>query len=344
MKVVSFILLAVFNIAFIFAKPAAKQTNNYFTFEITDYNKHECTITGLDKYYKGRKNIDIPSYFMVDDERYDVTKIAYNAFKNETFEEATIKRGPKTLYLSNYSFGYNKSLKKVNVEHLHIEMASYPFGQCNSINFDGRGIPNLVQYLCEKKLSQWGLPIDEDGYDEAGYESREKKMKDLYRLAKKIKGTYTTNANGNGNNLASILIQGNAYQRGYHMLFRQFAIVMGVDENHIFTAADNHCGFWTYVRFDRDKYYDDWWNVDISVYDFNKYKGDKYPSEFYMRDSVFADYLEGYVNHLFKSEVHHQPSKWVIYPAVYGTDHEKRFSEKFLIDELIEKYGGIRAK
>jgi len=343
MKFFSIISLVVLNIALSFGLPAgSSQTNGYFYLKITAPKSGIADISALGPKYRNALSIHIPSYVELEGDRYYIRSILHGAFSDEVFEEVTFDRSQEVITLEDSAFLRCKKLKKVIVNTTKLEITSNGFSECShDIKFEGRGVPTLVDKLSEKLLRSWGLDFDESDLDEPGTLYREKKKKALYQLGKKI--NENINKNGTGGNLANIIIQRSANQRGYHMLFRQLAIIMGVGDDHILTVGDNHCAFWSLVKFDHDKWYDQWMNVDIYVYDFTKYKGDTYPSDFYMKTTQFSDYLVGYVNHMFTSDIHRQPEKWVVLPNRYGTETEGNYYDRPLIDNYIKKLGGDRA-
>ncbi|ORX84808.1 hypothetical protein BCR32DRAFT_325729 [Anaeromyces robustus] len=343
MKIFSIISLLVLNFTLIFGLPAGpNQTNDYFYLKITAPKSGIADISGLGPKYRNAKSIHIPSYVVLEGDRYYIRSILHGAFVEEDFEEVTFDRSQEVITLEDSAFLRCKKLKKIIVNTYKLEITSNGFSECShNITFEGRGVPTLVDKLSENLLRSWKIPFDEPDLDEAGTFAREKKKKALYQLAKKI--NENIDKNGSGGNVANIIIQRSANQRGYHMLFRQLAIIMGVGDDHILTVADNHCAFWSYVKLDYDKWYDQWMNVDIYVYDFNKYKGDNYPSDFYMKNTQFSKYLIGYVNHMFTSDIHSQPEKWVVLPNRYGTETEGNYYERPLIDNYIKNLGGDRA-
>jgi len=346
MKLLSFLVLAIVNIWMVAAIPNKENDNGYFQYWITGNCSGQADIVGLGKKYENAKEIEIPAYFELQGCKYYVRNINYGALANNKFEKVTFNYNPKNVNLVHSSFYNNKYLKTVVFNTSKVTIDSNAFNGCSDIFFDGTGVPTLVTQMSKDLLKQWGLPVGYSGYDEASTAARNKKSTDLYKLAKKINESLNVQAANAGNNVLSILIFRSASTRGYHMLFRELALTMGVSEKYILTVSDAHCAFWTYVKFDHDKWYDEWLNVDIYYYDFKKYTGTSYPSDFYMKNAAYSKYLNDHANvYLFKDHpVHKRPDQWYVYIARYGTTYENLHEQKVLIDDYIRQknLGGDR--
>ncbi|ORX65041.1 hypothetical protein BCR32DRAFT_330449 [Anaeromyces robustus] len=345
MKLLSVLLLVILNFCLINSAPVKDQYNGVFHFKITSSNK--CAIVGLDDKNKNAKELIIPEAFYVEGKKYYVTGVNMGAFANNSkLEKVTFNPSSTTVTIYYYAFYNNVNLTKVIFNNNNIIVNYAAFSGCNKLNFDGSGIPKIVENLAKQQLKEWNLPVGNKGYNEASTESRNKKMTDLYRLAKKIYENYDRfSTYGSGYNLPGVLIFHGGNIRGLHMAYRELARVMGVDEVHFLTASDAVSTFWSYIRFDYDKWYDTWYNVDIFNYDYSKYKGNSYPSNFFMINSKFIDHLVNEVNTALPYENKKRPDWWYVYTAVYGTDYEGELVTRVLIDDYIKQHnlGGDRA-
>eukprot|EP00833_Pecoramyces_ruminatium_P014694 jgi/Orpsp1_1/1188726/evm.model.d7180000066799.1 len=332
MKLFNLIVLAILNFSLIAAYPDKIQKNGNFVFWITGYKSGECDIQSLGPNYKNAKSITIPTYINVEGDKYYVRSIMHGALANENFETVTFPRTIKKIYLEDSSFANCKKLKKVIINTNGITINSNAFSGCDNINYDGSGVPSLVSRLSEELLKRWKFEIDYPDYHDNTWENKQKYKTDLYLLGKKIRENIRLGGNY-GANLVNVLMTHRANTRGMHMLFRELAITMGVDESYIFVASDYHCSFWAYVKEDHDKYYDEWHNVDIFDYDYSKYKGKTYPSDFYKTNSAYSKRLVDRNATGLVHDIHKQPYNWVMYIARYGTDtenlyeHHENFSE-----------------
>ncbi|ORX84809.1 hypothetical protein BCR32DRAFT_291074 [Anaeromyces robustus] len=336
MKLFNIALLTVLNIWAAFAAPSKYNSNGMFYYWLTS-NTLEAHISGLGPYSKGATTISVPPYFENDGNKYYVTKVLNGAFANSNVETVVFEESPKTVVLEYESFYNNQKLTKVIVENKNLVVNDGAFRKCNDVFFDGNGIPNLVERLSKNLLENWDLPVGKKDYDYAGTNAREQKKADLYKLAKKIMGMLDNQWGNSNANVASILITHHASSRGYHMLFRELAITMGVGANHILTVSDSHCTFWSLVKFDHDKYNNQWVNVDIYNYNYSKYTGKTYPSDFYMNNSQFIAHLIKEAP-LKNDEIHKNPGKWYVYDSRYGTSNEGLHSNYMLIDTYLKKY------
>ncbi|ORX39471.1 hypothetical protein BCR36DRAFT_588266 [Piromyces finnis] len=342
MKLLSIITLAILNFCLVSAIPTKVQRNGKFIFWITGASSGKCSIYGLDSEYKNAKEIIVPSYFVVEGEKYYVTEIMNGAFANEKFEKVTFDfSGRNDVELIDSSFLNCKNLKEIYVIGGQITVNSNAFTGTKDVIFNGPGYSTFAKRLGEKLLKSWGLPVNYKGYEEAGTESRNKKMTDLYKLAKKIKENFNQyNWGSAGNNFASIIIYRTGNIRGLHMVYRELARIMGVDANTFLTVSDGSCTFWSYIQFKYDKWYDTWYSVDIINYNYSKYTGSTYPSDFFMKTSKVITHLSD-----ISCNYNKDPSKWYVYLARFGSDYDYSISTRELIDDYIKKnkLGGDRA-
>jgi len=336
MKLLRGIVLAILSICFVNAYPTGDQYNGDFRFKYASSNR--CVITGLDTNYKNAKSIIIPSYFSVNGKNCYIKAIEMGAFANAKFEKVTFNPSSVTVTIKYYAFYNCANLKKVIFNNGNVVIDYAAFSGSNKCDFDGSGVPKIINTAAKTQLKEWNLPVGYTGYDIAGTESRNKKMTDLYKLAKKMNENYNRfNWVNAGYNVLDVLVFRSGCVRGFHMAFRELAKAMGVDDVHFLTASDNVTTFWSYVLFRYDKWYDTWFNVDIYNYDYSKYTGNSYPSNFFMTDKPFANYLVNNVNTALPYENKGNPFKWVIADARYGTDHEGRQDVRILIDDYLKQ-------
>jgi len=346
MKILSVLLFAIFNLCLINAAPGKQQSNGDFYYWITGNGSGKCSIYGLDKNLKNAEEIIIPDSFYLEGKKYYVTEIMHGAFANEKFKKVIFNPSSKNVKLEDSSFLNCKNLREVVFHHGNIEINSNAFTGCKDVDFDGAGIPAIVEKLARDLLKQWKLPIGYAHYNEASTSSRNKKMTDLYALAKKIHENFDrfhwSNA---GFNLPAVFIFHSGSVRGIHMAYRELARVMGVDAKYFLNASDAITTSWSYIRFDYDKWYDTWYNVDIYNYDYSKYTGNTYPSNFFMTNSKFIDHLVNEVNTALPYENKKRPDRWYVFTAIYGTNYEGQQYTKLLIDDYIKQnnLGGDRA-
>jgi len=345
MKLLNVVLFAILNLCLVLADPGRYQRNGYFTFQITGVNSGKCTLSGLDTNYEKAKNIVIPEFFVVEGQKYYVISIMYGAFANNSYlNKVTFSPSKTNIKLENSSFYNCKNLETVVFEHGNIEINSNAFSASPNVKFDGSGVEAIVAKLSKDLLSQWNLPVGYSKYDEASTQGREKKMTDLYALAKKLRTTFSVRYDAVGNNLLSVLVYHSANDRGFNLAFRELAKAMGVDNKYFLTASDGYLSFWSYIKFNYDKWYDTWYNADIFNYDYSKYTGKTYPSDFFMVDRKYVSYLDVTVNQYLKSEVHKNPGLWLTYPARFCTNYEGQYSTNMYIGDYIKQnnLGGVR--
>ncbi|OUM57984.1 hypothetical protein PIROE2DRAFT_16874 [Piromyces sp. E2] len=345
MKLSSVLLIAILNFCLIIAAPVRDQYYNKIHYKIATSNT--CTVAGIDSNYKNTKEIIIPEFITVEGKKYYVTSVDYGAFANNSkLEKVTFNPSNTKVTIYYYAFYNNKNLKQVIFNNKNIIVNYAAFSNSSQALFDGSGVPMVVENLAKTLLKEWNLPVGYTGYNEASTASRNKKMTDLYALAKKMYENFNRfNYSNSGYNLPAVLIFRAGSVRGFHMAYRELARVMGVDDVYFLTASDGVTTFWSYIRFEYDKWYDTWYNVDIYNYDYSKYKGNSYPENFFMINSKFIDHLVNEVNTALPYENKKRPDWWYVYTAVYGTDYEGQLVTRVLIDDYIKQHnlGGDRA-
>jgi len=345
MKLLNIALFVILNLCLVLAYPDRYQKNGYFTFQITGVKSGKATLSGLDTKYKNADTITIPEFFTVEGEKYYVISIMYGAFANNSnIKKVTFSPSTTNVKLENSSFLNCKNLQTVVFEHGNIEINSNAFSGTPNVRFDGSGVATIVNKLCTDLLTQWKLPVGYKKYDEAATSARDKKMTDLYALAKKLRTTFRVKYDSVGNNLLSVLVYHEANDRGFNLAFRELARVMGVNTKYFLTASDGYLSFWSYIKFNYDKWYDTWYNADIFNYDYSKYTGKTYPSDFFLIDRKYVDHLDVTVNQYLKSEIHRRPDLWLVYTARYCTDYEGQYSTNMYISDYIKQnnLGGVR--
>jgi hypothetical protein len=343
MKLLSVILLAIVNFCLIRASPGGRVFNGDFIYDIYSANSNECSIYGLDSGLKNAKEIVIPEFFTdKNGKKYYVVQIEYGAFSNSKLEKVTFNPSSKTVKLDYFSFYNNKNLRKVIFNHGNFEISDNAFNSCKDVDFDGSGVPAIVERMAKALLEKWNLPIGYTGYEKAGLTARNKKMADLYKLAKKIKENFDYyHWNNAGFNLPAVFIFRSGSSRGINMAYRELAKHMGVDEKRFLCVADGITASWNYVILNFDKRANTWFNVDPYYYDFSKNDS---PSAFFMTDKQFVNHLVNNVNPALPYENKSRPDRWWVYTARYGTENEGELYTHMLIDNYIKQnnLGGRR--
>jgi len=344
MKLFGIIALAILNVAcFVSAAPRQKTDNGEFVFYITSgtgSNEHEnkADIYGLSSKNKYATDITIPPYFEIQNQRYYTKTIMSGAFSNSSIETVTFKSGSDMIYVEDSAFSNCKNLKTIKIYTPNLMVENDSFSGCNPIEFDGWATRSLIQRLAEKLVKEWNLPVNDSSYERAIEENADKKMKDLYTLAKYIRKNFK-NDNENtkyGMNLASVLIFRKVSNRGIHMLFRELALAMGINEYSMNTAGDGRDNFWSFVRFycGNKKYA--WYNADLYYFNFDK-NGDNY-DRFFQTNYQFENYLKANLGSKYSSSVDQYPSKWLIYETRYGFPYDNAYVDKAdLFDDFLAK-------
>jgi len=336
MKLFGIVSLALLSIAsLVSAFPQKINDDGTFVFWLSGAYTGICDVHSISsKIDPKTKSVNVPSYFVVEGDKYYVRSILPGAFSGADIETITFNSGSKEIYLYDHAFGYNKKIKKIIMNNTHITGDANAFTSVNA-EIDGRGARNFIQYFAKKTLEEWNLPVGKTGYDDASTESRNLKMKDLYELAKQINKHFRLDYSKRAENLANAFVTFKASTRGMHMVFRELAIAMGVNEKNILTGGDGLGNFWSYVRFDRDKWYDTWYHAELFMFDFDS-NGNDYESFFQTIDK-FEDYLEENLSsYSYDEDVHKHSEKWLYYESRYGINYENNIKKSMLIETYIK--------
>eukprot|EP00833_Pecoramyces_ruminatium_P001510 jgi/Orpsp1_1/1175542/evm.model.c7180000054264.1 len=345
MKLISAIVFTVLNFCLVLSTPLKHQFRDDFNLLVCSVTDKTVDISGVGKNNINKLEVNIPRYFIIEGERYTVNSVTRGAFSGARAETVIFDYNPNEISIIDTAFTGAKYLKKVVFNTYKVKIDANAFNT-NNINFDGRGVPSIVNDEIKKLILGWKLPFHDSTID--AVEHRDDKKTALYKLAKNLNSYLNTHGGYYDDQLLNILIFRRVGHKGMALLFRKMAMAMGVDKKYILAVSDNHCSFWNYVRFDRDKWYDMWEHMDAHVYDFNfgydNYKGDKYPTNFFMTQPQYVEYFSNYVNKFFVSDLHNHPEKWYVLLAEYGTDYENAQNSKMLIDDYMKLYnlGGYR--
>jgi len=347
MKLLNIVALALTSLAcFVSAIPLRDNDNGILAYKITGVNSGVCDISGLSRKNLNAKEVVIPPYFELEGTRYYVRDILHNAFSNSNLETVTFNGGSRGIVTLEDGAFYNcKKLKTVNIYNPNLVLNSNAFNGCNPIQFNGWATRSLADKLVNGLVSQWKLE-KKKGYDAASTEARNMKMKDLYNIAKLIRKNFRKGYECSSNLACSIHFRVIS-PRGIHMLLRELAIRVGISEYYILTGGDGSSVFWNYVRLDRDKWYDTWYNVEIYMFDFDKNGDDNY-EKLFQTNTNFRKYLKDTLNHVIYDEsIHDNAAAWYYYDrdARYGYPYEGRLNNKTPFNDylLTLKKPGVRA-
>jgi len=335
MKLFGIIALALLSItSLVSAYPQKVNEDGDFVYWITGAYSGECDIQSVRSSSTNKKYLSVPTFFVLEGDKYYVRNILPGAFAGCNAETIAFNYGSekKSIYLYDHALGYNKNIKKIEIYNQYISADPNAFSGVDA-EIDGWNVKYFIKNQAERTLQNWGLPVNYKGYDEASTEARDKKMKDLYKLAKNINKYFRLDYSSNSANVANALITFKASVRGMHMVFRELAIAMGVSEDYILTGGDGSTVFWSYVRFDRDKWYDTWYNAELYMFDFEK-NGDKNYEKFFQTNGQFVTYLKNTLNHvIYNSKIHTDPFSWYYYESRYGTKFYNDLTRKQNFDD-----------
>jgi len=273
-----------------------QQKKEIFSFLING-KTHKASIVGL--HDKNLVDIDIPQYFVVDDEKYYVDEIYDSAFSGSKIRSINISSDIKKISISAYAFRDCKELETFNIDTLKVEVNPNAFQNANvDISFTGKGVPAFVNDFSKKLVKSWGFSVNKD------YTSltQTQRKYDLFNLAKKLNEYVTFYGNYDQGNAAVALAIRHASWGGISRAYYNLALAMGIKDTEILIGGDAHCSAWNYVKVD-----DKWYNVDASRYNFEN--NSSYSDTFFYTDRDFSSFLNTEVS---SDTIHDQPSNWVV--------------------------------
>jgi len=243
MKCIASFIIVALSVAAAFAKKEVGRYSNGDNYRL--YDDNTASLAGT--YRDNVKEFVIPAYITdVKGKRYPVTEVEENAFNKRNIQKITIDGNNTGIVIKKNAFYGVVGLKEFNFYSRFVDVEIGGFDNVGSnVLFQGSGLPNAVDKLCEKYLKKWELSVGKN----YRYVSDDRKKRDLFHLLKNFKNTfniYEKMAYQDG--AATVAFLGAGSRNGLTRLFRVMAITMGIPSDEILAGCDNIHYCWNYVK------------------------------------------------------------------------------------------------
>jgi len=310
----SFIVLALINIASVFAGPPPNVYKKDSTFE---YWLSSGNAYIMDVVNTGVSNVIIPPYVTFDGIRYPVTQIL-GCSTNKKFQSITVNDN----FDHDFSFGsfalqYTTSIKNIIIKSKRVKASDNAFyGLGNYLNISGAGVDNMMLSYAKSWLFYQNIdPI-------RGYVSDANKKSKLIEIARAVNKEFSYYSNiSNSDNGAVALALKKGSSLGISRAFRIIALAAGFNYNDVHVISDNKYYSWNTINLSGR-----WYNLDVI----------KVVNTFY-GDSAFNNKV---LKPLYGSLTN--TSNWIIYIGQYGYSGERPTGTENFTSWLVRNRQGVR--
>eukprot|EP00833_Pecoramyces_ruminatium_P009748 jgi/Orpsp1_1/1183780/evm.model.c7180000086695.1 len=334
MKVLSsYIFLAILSITTVLSRPTSI-VKGVLKYRLNDNG----TAALIDITKENVEAITIPATIEYNKKQYRVSEIAANTFTGKDVSNITFDENISGLVVKKNAFYEMRLNRAIYVYSKYITAEIDGFrGLSNYANFQGVGVPNLVDDYSEKLLKKWNLPVRKN----YKYVSQDERMHELFTLGKRVQENFGNYDNISGpDNAANVMFIGCGGSNGISRVYRLLAITMGIPYDEVLVGSDNIHISWNYVKINKGKGLK-WYVFDIVNYEIGK--NTLWNLSAFITDAEQVKKLQKFYGPYYTISA----DKFIIYTNRYNYPNESRYpvsmEQELFNDWLKRNNAGVRA-